>query len=78
MVVKFPNAMVLDTFTGTSQKGRQYGRIKFLDEEYNVWELFVSGDALDTLVAIQPKNAYTLTFELHPGFNGGAALDLKA
>lgn len=77
MIVKFPNAMVLDTFSGTSQKGRAYGRIKFLDEEYNVWELFISGSALETLSAIKPKNSYTLTFDLHPGFNGGAALDLQ-
>lgn len=76
MQVKFPGCMVLETFSGTSAKGRDYGRIKFLDADYNVWELFVSASGLQTLSAITPKKAYDLTFELKPGFKGGSSLDL--
>lgn len=76
MKVTFESAMVLDTFVGTSAKGREYGRIKFLDADYNVWELFVSNAGLDSLNSIQPKKNYNLNFELKPGFKGGAALEL--
>lgn len=76
MLVRMNNCMVLQTFRGTSQKGREYGRLKFLDEDYNVFEVFVGGDGLSVLDALTEKKAYNLTFNLHPGYNGGVSLDL--
>lgn len=76
MKVVMENCLVLDTFQGKSQKGRDYGRLKFLDADYNVWELFVGGSSLDVLSALRVKAKYNLTFELKPGFNGGSSLDL--
>lgn len=76
MRVTMEKCLILDTFKGKSQKGRDYGRLKFLDADYNVWELFVGGGSLDVLSTLGVKSTYNLTFELRPGFNGGSALEL--
>lgn len=76
MIVQFKNALVLDCHSGTSKKGNAYGVLKFLSEDAEVFEVFVSSDGLAILDSIQPKNKYTLTFDLVPGWRNGVTLNL--
>lgn len=75
MVVSFKNAILLESYSGTSQKGKAFGKVKFLSEEYDVFEVFCSADSADALKIYGPKHTFEhLDFDLVPDRSGGVRL----
>lgn len=74
MRVEFKAAIVVDAFTGTSKKGYEYGRLKFLSGDASLYDVFVSADNIGKLANLNRKQTYDLSFELKPGYRGGVEL----
>ena len=74
MVVTFQNCTVLSKFVGKSKAGNDYGRIKFLTAEYDVFEIFVGASDIDALQRVEVKHMYDLDFLISPAYNGGVRL----
>ena len=75
MRVVMENVTVIDAFTGVSAKGREYGRLKLLTTDFDVFELFVPGSACDKLQGLEPRTQIKeLPFDMVAGFEGGVQL----
>lgn len=74
MVVEFKGATVLDCFVAKSAKGRDYGKIKFLTSDLDVFEIFLSAADCPKIQGLNRKDVVNLAFTLTPGFNGGVSL----
>ena len=74
MKVVFKDTIVLESFTGVSKKGNEYGRLKFLSNEADVYDVFVNSDNLEKLAQLTPKQHHDLTFDLMPAYRGGVEL----
>lgn len=75
MIVSFNDVVVLDVFKGTSKDGKPYGRLKFLVDSCEVFEVFVSEKHLPALSELERKmHVKTISFDLQPAFNGGVRL----
>lgn len=76
MLVTFKNVLVLSVRSGVSKKGTSYAFMQFLDTENSeVFELPIFGDAVDSVLAIQPKSTINaISFELQPARDGGVRL----
>ena len=75
MVISFKNVVLIDSYAGTSQKGNPYGRIKFLSDDFDVYEIFCSADSAKALSGHGPKHRLDhLDFDLVPDRQGGARL----
>ena len=74
MKVAFENAVVLNTQTGVSKNGNQYGVIEFLSDSLDIYKLFVFGEQLTALERVAVKGTYNLAFELRPAARGGVHL----
>lgn len=74
MKISFLDCLILDRYSGTSQKGRPYGRLKFLCGT-QVFEIFVSQEFVPSIEQLKPETKVPhLDFDLRPGFNGGVVL----
>ena len=79
MFIKFNNATVIEAVSRTSSKsGRKYGKLRFISEDMDVFDLFVNERCLSFLETVQPKDQVTLVFELRPAYRGGVELVLNA
>lgn len=75
MVVSFKNAILLESYSGTSQKGKAFGKVKFLSEEFDVYEVFCSAESAEALKPYGPKYSFEhLDFDLAPDRSGGVRL----
>lgn len=75
LMVTMPDCTILEIYKGTSQKGNSYTRIKFLDSDLDVYEIYTSADVDSQLIA---KNRYDLDFEVSPAYRGGVRFDLSS
>lgn len=76
MVVTFNNATIIQAEQLTSAKGNVYGKLRFISQELDVFDLFISGRDSGQLGAFTPKEVCDLSFNLVPGYRGGVELQL--
>lgn len=75
MRIVFSDCLILERYSGTSQKGNQYGRLQFLDGDCNVFTVFAGGPDSDKLTAFPEKSRVdSLPFDLLPARDGGVRL----
>lgn len=75
MEVTFEKPILIESYAGTSQKGNEYGRIRFLSADFDVFEVFCSADSAKALSRYEPKHQFDkLSFDLTPDRSGGVRL----
>ena len=75
MKVVFEKPVLLESFVGTSKAGREYGRIRFATQDFDVFEVFCSADSARTISSYEPKTTLnSLSFTLAPDRSSGVRL----
>lgn len=75
MKVVFEKPVLLESFVGTSKAGREYGRIRFATQDFDVYEIFCSADSARTISSYDPKTTLSsLSFTLTPDRSSGVRL----
>lgn len=75
MKVVFEKPVLLESFVGTSKAGREYGRIRFATQDFDVYEIFCSADSARTISSYEPKTTLnSLSFNLTPDRSSGVRL----
>lgn len=75
MEVVFDKPILIEAYSGTSQKGNEYGRIRFLSADLDVFEVFCAADSAKALAHYGPKHQFDkLSFDLCPDRSGGVRL----
>lgn len=75
MEVTFEKPILIESYAGTSQKGNEYGRIRFLSSDLDVFEVFCSADSAKALIPYGSKHQFDkLSFDLTPDRSGGVRL----
>lgn len=75
MNIRFDKPVLLESFVGTSKAGREYGRIRFATQDFDVFEIFCSADSARSLSSYEPKTTLnSLTFSLCPDRSSGVRL----
>ena len=75
MKVDFKNVVLLESYSGTSQKGRAFGKVRFATDDYDIYEVFCSADFANSLKQYEPKHVFpVLSFDLQPEREGGVRL----
>ena len=63
MNIRFDKPVLLESFVGTSKAGREYGRIRFATQDFDVFEIFCPADSARSLSSYEPKTTLnSLTF----------------
>lgn len=74
MRVVFNQAVILEAYVGTSQKGNQFGKLRFLSDDLDVYEIFCSPEFVAPLKELPVKSTVDLAFDLQPAREGGVRL----
>lgn len=75
MNISFAKPVLLESFVGTSKAGREYGRIRFATQDFDVFEIFCSADSARALSNYEPKTTLSaLNFSLVPDRSSGVRL----
>lgn len=75
MKVVFEKPVLLESFVGTSKAGREYGRIRFATQDFDVFEVFCSADSARALSSYESKTTLnSLSFSLCPDRSAGVRL----
>lgn len=75
MLVTFNDVVILDVHRGTAKSGKDFGRVKFLVDSSEVFDVFVGENHLSALNELEPKmRCHAISFDLQPAFNGGVRL----
>lgn len=75
MRVVFDSITVLDVFVGQSKEGKTFGKVRFLTDTYELFDIFVGAQMTEKLKALTPHTvSQNVPFDLVAGNNGGVRL----